>query len=178
MPLTSPVRRRRDAPHVAAAGFELRLRRWLAAAASHDLDHAADRIRSIERALRAAQHLDAINILQRHLREIEAAAERIGANAVDENQRVVGFTTAREERRHRSGTAVLLQREARHRTKRGRQRELLLGVDVASVDHGDTVRRARQRLIDLRRRDDQRLVEGAEVQRNVQRRSPRRTSIA
>ena len=91
------------APHVAAAGFDLRLRRWLSAAACNHSDHAADRVGAVERALRSAQHLDALDILQRHLRQIEAAAERIGANPVDQDQRVVGFAAAREERRHRAG---------------------------------------------------------------------------
>jgi hypothetical protein len=89
--LTLAGGRARRAAHVAAAGFDLGLRRRRAAAARDDRDDAADRVGSVERALRSAQHLDALDILQRHLRQIEAAAERIGAHAVDEDEREVGF---------------------------------------------------------------------------------------
>jgi hypothetical protein len=39
------------------------------------------------------------------LREIEAAAERIGAHAVNDDERVVGFTAAREEGGEGAGAA-------------------------------------------------------------------------
>ena len=60
----------------------------LAAAARDDLDHAADRVGAVERALRSAHHFDALDVLQRHLRQIEAAAKRVGADAVDQDERV------------------------------------------------------------------------------------------
>ena len=50
------------------------------------------------------------------------------------------------------------------------EHELLLGLDLGAGNHGDAVGRARQRLIDLRRRDDQRFGDRADVQRDVERR--------
>ena len=64
--------------------------------------------------------------------------------------------------------------QARHRAQRRRQRELLLRVDLGAGNHGHAVGRARQRLIDLRRRHDQRFRDRADVQRDVERRRRRR----
>ena len=60
--------------------------------------------------------------------------------------------------------------QAGHRSQRRREHELLLGFDLGAGDHGDAVGGARQRLIDLRRRDDERFGDRADVKRDVERR--------
>ena len=80
-----------------------------AAMARDDVHDAADRIRAVERALRSAHDLDALDIGDRHLRQVEAAAERIGANAVNEHERV----SPTRRRAERATSAFPVRRSAR-----------------------------------------------------------------
>src|SRR5262245_12156244 len=92
-----------DAPHCAAAGLDLRASRGLAAAAGDDLHDTGDRVRSVERALRTADDFHSVDVFERYLGKIQAATERVGADAVDEYEREIGFTAAREQRGDRAG---------------------------------------------------------------------------
>ena len=74
----------------AGLGAEVELRRS-AAFPGDDVHHAADRVRAVQRALRAAQHLDALDRADRHHREVVVAARRgriVDPHAVDQHQRL------------------------------------------------------------------------------------------
>ena len=77
-----------------------------AAVPRDDADDRADGIRSVERALRSANDFDPLDVGDRQVREVEAAAERVGLHAVDEHERVVRFAAAREDARQRAAAAV------------------------------------------------------------------------
>ena len=132
-----------------------------------DLDDAANRVGAENRALRSAHDLDPLDVAQRHLRQIEAAAERIGADAVDQHEREVRFASARKERGERARPAASRDGEAGHRAQRGAERGDLPRLEVASGENRDAVGRARQRLIDLRGRHDERFGNRADAQRNL-----------
>ena len=155
------------APHPAAAAFEQALRGRRAAAARDDLDDAADGVSAVERALRTAHHLDAFDVSQRHLRQVHAAAEGVGADAIDEHQGEVRFAATGEERRERTRTAALLDRQPGHRAQRLAGGELLARGQGLAADHGGAVRHARQWLVHLRGSDHQLFVDGRDSQRQI-----------
>ena len=65
--------------------------------ARDDVDDAAHGVGAVDRALRPAQHLDALDIVERDRREIELVADRrrvVDAHAVDEHQRVADVAAA------------------------------------------------------------------------------------
>ena len=101
------------------------------------------------------------------MRGIEAAAERVLRNAVDEHERVVGFAAAREERRHRAAAAVLDDAEAGREAQRVRDDLRLQRAQIGALDDGDAVGHARERLIDLRGRDDDRFADGRDRELDV-----------
>src|SRR4029453_4191647 len=111
------------------------------------LDDAADGIRSEEGALWATHHFEALAVWQRTLGQNTAPAERGRTNAVDEDQREVRFSSAREDRRHGPRSAIALNGQPRNRLERGAEHELLSLVDVTSAEHRDAVGCSRQRLI-------------------------------
>ena len=81
----------------AAFGTGAQRERRLAAAPGEDVHHAADRVAAIERALRPAQNLDAIDpagqqISQR--RFVVHGARIVDAHAVDQDQRLPGLCAA------------------------------------------------------------------------------------
>ena len=72
----------------------------------NDPDHRPDRIRSVECALRSADDLDPLDVRDRQVREVVAAAERVGLHAVDHHQRIVGLAATRKHARERAAAAV------------------------------------------------------------------------
>src|SRR3546814_4630995 len=69
-------------------------------AAGEDLDHAADRFRTIEARARAAHDLDAVDLVDRQVLERrQPGADRAHAPAIDQHQHLVGFGAAHEEDR-------------------------------------------------------------------------------
>ena len=59
------------------------------------LHDSADGIGAMNRTLRPAHDLDAIDVRERDLRQVEAAAKRVGADPVDEDQREVRLSSSR-----------------------------------------------------------------------------------
>src|SRR3546814_7561612 len=67
-------------------------------AAGEDLDHAADRFRTIEARARAAHDLDAVDLVDRQVLERrQPGADRAHAHAIDQHQHLVGFGAAHED---------------------------------------------------------------------------------
>ncbi len=115
-----------------------------AALARDDVDDATDRIRSIERALRPAQHLDALDRRRRKHREVEIAAGVcgiVGANAVDQHQRLPGIAAAQADRRRRARPARLADVEARNGAQRIDQRGGIGRGDRRAIDDADRAAR-------------------------------------
>ena len=54
-----------------------------------DLDHGADGVGAVEGAAGPLYDLDAVDIIDREVSEVEVAARAVDANAVDEHQRMV-----------------------------------------------------------------------------------------
>src|SRR5262245_55772370 len=146
---------------VTAAGFDSPAGGRLAALPRDDLHDAANRIGAEERALRTAYDFDPFDIRKRYLREVEAAAKRVGANAVDKDEREVGFSAARKQRGERAGTAASRDGEAGYGAQRVAQRRDLPRLEIAAVNHRDAVSSPRQWLIDLACGHEQSLRDGA-----------------
>src|SRR3546814_5434240 len=67
-------------------------------AAGEDLDHAADRFRTIEARARAAHDLDAVDLVDRQVLERrQPGADRAHAHAIDQHQHLVGFGAAHDD---------------------------------------------------------------------------------
>lgn len=58
---------------------------------------ATNRAAAVERALRAANYLDALRTGGRQMGGVEGAAERVLRDAVNEDEGVVGFAATREQ---------------------------------------------------------------------------------
>ena len=121
----------------AVAGREERLDALPLALAGEDLDHPADGLRSVQAGARTADHLDALDQLQRQILQGRAAArDRSDLDAVDHHQHVIGFGAAHEQRGGLAGPAVVGQRYARHLLEQLGQRTRLAAFDPLAVDHG------------------------------------------
>ncbi len=131
------------------------------------LDDSADRIGAEQRALGAAHDLHALDPACRERREVVAAAERVGLDAVHHHQRVIRLAAAREDRGHAAEAAVARHGETRHRAQGVGHRLDLLRPQFGLGDHRDRTGRARERHLDLRGRDDHRFGHRAHVERRV-----------
>jgi hypothetical protein len=123
----------------------------IAGAPRHELDRAADRVLAVERALRAAQDLDAI-----HVKEVELVAANTGKiDVVDidadgrvESLECVGLADAAnvDVRRVRRATA-LDDVEVRNRALKAGRVRCLDPVESALIESGDRSRNALQALL-------------------------------
>ena len=97
----------------AAFGEQIQLRRGLGLAGD-EIDHAGVRIRSVDRRLRAAHHIDVVHRLAGDVGEIEAqpAAEADHRHAIDLHQAQIGIAAADEQAGHAAGRAGLIERHA------------------------------------------------------------------
>ena len=77
------------APRARASRVEVSNGARTSAALGHNLNDAANGIRSKERALRASHDLNPFDIVNRQMSEVVATAERVQAHAVDKDERVV-----------------------------------------------------------------------------------------
>ena len=93
MPLAAPLAR--QVPKVPASTRPGGAQR--AAAPGHELHHAADRIGPVDRALWPPDDLDPIEIEQRQVGGVVAAAHVVQADAVDHDQREIALAAARED---------------------------------------------------------------------------------
>ena len=101
------------------------------AAFGDDVDDGADGVGAKQRALGAANDLDAIDVGDREMCEIVAASKRVRADPIDEHERVVGSAASWEERRNRAAPAAARYGEARDEPQRIRNR-----LDLARTKFG------------------------------------------
>ncbi len=107
-------RLRRDRA-VAARLHRHRAMRRLTALAGDDVDDAAHRVRAVERRLRPAQHLDALDVDGGEIAEIERAVGRrriADAHAVDQHQGLAGVGAAQADLGHGADAAGFVDVEA------------------------------------------------------------------
>ena len=122
----------------ADGGAEVRAPALAVAAAREDLDHAADRFRTVQARARAADHFDAFDLVDRQILEGDAAGCRgADAHAVDEHEQVVGFGAAQEQRCLLAGAAVARGRYAGQPAQQIEQRARLQALDVLACDYAD-----------------------------------------
>ena len=115
-----PARRRAARARVEqrlAAAFERGRCGRRSALPRRHLHDAADGVAAEQRALRPAHGLDLRDVAERQQREVEAAAERVHLQAVDEDERVVGLAAAREDGGQRAATARARDGESRQSTE-------------------------------------------------------------
>ena len=119
----------------AALGAQRQLHRALAALGD-DVDDAAERIGAVETALRAADHLDTLDVLGREIREIEQAVVGVvGDDAVDDDEGMVGLGAADAHRRQAAEAAGAADRNAGQAAQRvGGITDLLAAYIVAGDD--------------------------------------------
>ena len=103
-----------------------------------DGNHATDRLRAVEAALRATQHLDARDIGGQELPEVERTrwiAGIAGVDAVDQDLDVVRVGPAHEDRREAARSAGLHDVEAGNRAQGIRDGATLLALDLGGRYH-------------------------------------------
>ena len=83
--------------------------------ARHKIDHTAQSIRSVDRALRPAGHLNFLQQVSWNVRKIvePAEVERVHRHTVDLHQIVFGISAAGKERSHRTALPALREHHAR-----------------------------------------------------------------
>ena len=109
-------------------------------------DDAGQRVAAEDDAVRVAKRFDPLDADQRILREIDAAADVVGGNAVDEHLVEVGVAAADEDRRHAAACARLDERHARYQAQRFEHVRLAEQRERLRIEH-------RHRRADLRRQD-------------------------
>ncbi len=130
-----------------------------AAAAREDLHHAADGVGAVEAGGGSAQHLDALDLLERQLLDGgETGRGRAHAHAVDEEQRVAGVRAAQEHLRGSAEAAVLRHLHARDGLQHIGERALARAIDVFARHDGNVVHQLGEALRRARRGDDHHVV--------------------
>lgn len=108
-----------------------------------DVDHPAYGVGAVQAALRAAQHLDAFDVLGEQLPEVERSGgvTRVAdVDAVHEHLGVIGVGAAYEYRGDPAGPAGLHHVQARDVLENIRKRALLPRLDVRGADERDAAR--------------------------------------
>ena len=118
-----------------------------AALAREDLHHAADGVRAVDRAGRAFQHLDALDLRQRQCLPAGAAGGlRIDPHAVDQHQRVAGVGAAQVQGGGRCRSAVAGHLGAAVVAQQVGDAAERLALDVGAGQHGHVSQHVRQLL--------------------------------
>ena len=171
-----------EQPHVAApAGKRSALDRGeqlgavgrLAAPGEH-LNDRADGVRAVQRRLRAAHDLDALDFGARHATDIELTAVPVDAHAVDEHEVVVRLAAPREQRAQRPFATVGFDVQAGDAGEDVGQRGAAEIGDVAGSEHRHRVRGRGAALARARGGDDNRVGEGGQPELKVAGRTARR----
>ena len=96
--------------------------------ARDQVDHAGEGVRSVETALRSAQHFDARDVAGQQRREIRLALIGAGdVDAIEQDKRMVGFGAANADLRERARCAGLADRDS------GRQTQHIRHIRIALI---------------------------------------------
>ena len=134
-----PRRPRRAAigPHAAALRAQPHARR-LAPRGGDVVDHPADGVGTVDRALRAAQHLDAGHVVGQQGGVVELAEERVRRlDPVDQGQDVVALGAAHADLGEAADPAGAADRDPRHVAQHVGDDADLPVLEVLGGDHGD-----------------------------------------
>lgn len=102
-----------------------------------DRDHAAHRVRAVERGLRAAQHLDALDVRGQQPAEIILAVlRRVRLDAVDQDQRVAALGAADADLRDAARPAGAVDGDAGQRAQRVGDVDGLAALQILGGDDG------------------------------------------
>ena len=162
-----PLARAVGAPRAEGAALEQSGGAERAAAARHELHHAADRVRAVDRALRSPDDLDPIQIEQRQVGGVVAAAHVVQADAVDHDQREIALAAAGEDRRHGAAAAAAGHGESGHRSQGILRAFELPRAQFRLVEDGQRGAAGRSRERDEAGRHDDLLAHGGEAHRDV-----------
>ena len=134
-------------------------RRWSALAFLREhIDHPADRLRAVERTARAAQNLDAIEIVGGQIGHVEAAGRaRVDFDPIDKDQRLRRGRAANRYARDRARRAALRDLHAGDFAQYVLDPVDLLLLDLRLLDDGYCGADAGDRLLDPGRGDDHRI---------------------
>ncbi len=127
--------------------------------AGDDVDDPAHGVGAVDRALRPAQDLDPLDVVERDRGEIELVAGGRGvvdAHAVDQHQRVPGLAAAQVHFRRAAGAAQFDHRDAGHRAQQIGNRGRRGLLDLVAGDDGNGAARLGRRDRHVIRRDDDR----------------------
>ena len=106
------------------------------ASARDDVDHAADRVRAVERRLRTANDLDALDQLGREVGEIDLTERgTLHAHAIDEHLHLIGVGAADRDRGRLAEAPGASDVDTRHTAERLVHRRITPGVDVVTGNH-------------------------------------------
>ena len=122
-----------------------------------DVDHTADRLRAIERALRAAQHFDALDIVGREIGKvigIRGVRWVVQRHAIHHHQRVVGVRATHKNTRVLPHTAALHQIKPRHIAQQLHHCLLVLAANIFLANHSHRAGNLRKIGRRARRGDD------------------------
>ena len=118
----------------AGADAEMRLETEVTLA-GEDLDHPADRFRTVQAGARAAHDLDAFDLVDRQVLErSQARGGRADAHAVHQHQHVVRFGAAQEHRGQLAGAALVGEVDTGAAFQQFGQRTRLGALDFLPVD--------------------------------------------
>ena len=116
--------------------------------ACEHLHYGAHRVGAPKRRLRAAHHLDPLDLAGSDAAQVERAAALVDAHAVNQHQVVIRFAASREERHQRAFAPVALHVQTGHRSHRVGERR---GAGAREVDGIDDRNRGRHPGAVLRR---------------------------
>ncbi len=120
-------------------------------------DRAAGRVAAEQRALRAAQDLDAVEVVEHHGRALRARREhavRVEGDALVARLRLVSRAEAADEDQRDRVVAVLEELQVRHQAAHVEQRDDAILVERRLVERADRERRVLQGGLAPRRGDD------------------------
>ena len=135
-----------------------------ATALRENIHDSANRIAAIERGLRAAQHLDAIDIVDQQITQYRCAIGRtriIDANAINESHGLARLGAANEYTRELPRAAFACHAQARRLRECIADERRLLRSQIVGVDHRHRAAGAIQRLRGARCRNDDRFERAA-----------------
>src|SRR4029077_12044004 len=106
-----------------------------APASGRDVDHTGHRVAAVEDAVRSAEHLDALDAAGHEVGEVEAAADVVRGDAVEQDLVEIRAATTDEERGRAAAPSGLHDVASWHRSKRLEQIGAPETVDRCRIEH-------------------------------------------
>src|SRR5439155_26467887 len=121
---------------VSSAFLANRYSGWSASLFRKNLDHAGQRARTVDSALRTAGDFDPVDVVRREVGKIELAGQSlIDRNAIEQDLHVLARQTAQENRGQLTGSSSLNDGKSRNFTQRVGHAFDLFVVDLLRINH-------------------------------------------